>query len=499
MIDLWNKVSAGLVSLIADNSNVHLGAIEGYVALNGDLVLTSEDQISLCSLEQDYGEAVRVVARSQGHLGGVRFDIDGGQWSSAAYEESSSVQTTLFDAPSTPVVVHHAEEVEAAAFRVGAPLRLDDAFGPSARRAEPELSPELMRARARSARLAETMTMANWVAGSENVVLTLNAKAMASELLPSAQRAAARIAADDLLYVYGASGSGKTHLLNAIGNEALRAAPETRVHLWTAEEFLNSFVQSLNTKTQQEFRNLTRNVDLFLFDDIEFLDNKSAAQEELRSIVQELQRNGARIVITGKALPSEMVFLSERVRGVFNNALLLDIKPLGQASRLQLVLQMVQRAGSRIDRDAAEYIAQTVHGSASEVVSAMKRILAYGVMLSQPIGLDLVTEQLPQVYKSELARPTVDAIMHAVCDHFKVSLDDILRGGRTKNLAFARQIAMYLARVSSDRSYPELARKFEKKDHTTILHAFNTVEKKLRDNDRQTAEAVETLSRRLGL
>ena len=491
MIDLWNQLSSTLRSSISNGSNVHIGAIDGYVAVNGDLVLTSEDAISLLTLEQDYGDLVRSVARDKGHLGGVRFDVDRDRMLLEAGvtvdEGATSLQTSLFDVPELPVSTRHAEEGLSAALRVGAPLRLENAYTTEpAPRVDVALDDVV-----RAARLQLSQSFTNWVAGDDNAVLARSAKALATR---------ANSAIGNLLYIYGGAGNGKSHILNAIGVEALRNNSSLNVQMWSGEDFVNAFVASLHNKTQADFRRRTRQkVDVFLFDDLDFLENKPAAQDELASILRELARGECRVVVTGRKLPAENVALGERIRGAVAGSLNLDIKPMSVESRLQMVHLLVQRHGQRIADDAARYIAQTVQASASDVVEAVKRIAAYGMMSSAPISLELVTAQLPQVYKSNLARPTVDLVIDVVAEHFQLSVEDILAGGRTKNLAFARQLAMYLARQATERSYPELARKFRKKDHTTVLHAIKAVSSRLAANDRQTAEAIETLSRRLAI
>lgn len=491
MNQLWNKVSVELRELMDDASDLHLGAINGYVTVNGELVLVSSDSTSLVNLELDYGEHVRVIARSLGHKGGVRFDVDSERRMEdelVSYDETvNSQQISMFDMAPPVLVAEQSELIDrAAAFRVSAvPTRVGRERDASALRLAEPASDAL-----REAGVQAQMTFNTWFAGDENAVVTVNAKAMASS----------RDVVDGVLYVYGGSGRGKSHILNAIGYEALREDPNARVRLWSAEEFVNGFVTSLNQKTQADFRRRTRsNVDLFLFDDLGFLEKKMAAQEELASVIRELTRNGCRVVVTGDSLPTEMQDLHERLRSVISNGLMLDVKPMSEASRLLMAKSLVQRAGLRIDEDAAAYVAQTVQASASDVVAAMKRVIAYGMTMAGAISLELVTAQLPQVYKSEASRPTVEFIIASVAEHFRLSEQELLRGGRTKTLAFARQIAMYLARISSEYSYPDLARKFDKKDHTTVMHAVRSVESKLAKSDRQVAESVETLRRRLGI
>lgn len=488
MIDLWNKVSAELVSFIATTSNVHVGAIEGYVATSGELVLRSEDQSSLSSLEADYADLVRNLARRHGHQGGVRFDVDNKELlrsSGMSFEDAAPISQMSLFGKEEPVVARSADGFDsAAAFQIAAPLNLEDAFESLPN--YPQIRTDVcVKERAKAAGLKVDQRLDNWVYGSENIVLFRSAIGMATGVGQVA----------DLLYVVAGGGLGKSHVLNAIGNEALKADPELRVRLWSAEEFTNSFFESLAKKSQAEFRSYSRNVDLFLFDDIDFLQNKPAVQDELASILRELTRSNCRIVLAGNVLPKELALSNDRLKNSINSGLVLHIEQLSHESRVQIVTQQVQRAGLSIEADAARYVAATVQTSVTELIATTKRVIAYGLAAKGPISLELVVEQLPQVYKSSLARPTVARIIDVVSEHFNVSRHDILEGGRTKHIAHARKIAMFLARDMTTRSFPELASDFKKGDHTTIMHAHKTVSAALNAKKPEFVEPIETLRR----
>ena len=264
------------------------------------------------------------------------------------------------------------------------------------------------------------------------------------------------------ILIYGGVGLGKTHLIQAIGN-AVYQTGNLKVIYITAENFTNEFIQSLNEKTAQKFKNKYRSVDVLLIDDIHFLQNKEGTQEELFYTFDTLYNSFKQIVFTCDRPISELKNLTERLRSRFERGLNVDLQ-----SSSQFI--------SFIPDEVIDLIAQNVETNVRDLESCLTKIIAYAELVQNKITLDIARQQLRDKFSS--AQPeniNIDIIQRVVSDDFNISLSDIRGKKRTKNVVLPRQIAMYLAQELTEFSTTELGMEFGGRDHTTVMHSCQKI------------------------
>jgi chromosomal replication initiator protein len=299
------------------------------------------------------------------------------------------------------------------------------------------------------------------------------------------------------LFVWGDSGLGKTHLLHAVGHYAQRLFSGMRVRYVSTEEFTNDFINSLRDDRKVAFQRRYRDVDVLLVDDIQFLEGKEGTQEEFFHTFNTLHNANKQIVVSSDRPPKRLETLEDRLRTRFEWGLITDIQPPELETRIAILRK--KAAGERMAAppEVLEFIADRIERNIRELEGALIRVTAFASLNRQPIDLQLaeivLRDLIPDSRQSEITAPTIMAV---TAEFYSVSIDDLCGPGKTKALALARQIAMYLCRELTDLSLPRIGQMFGNRDHTTVMHADKKIRKEMAER-RRTYEQVQELTARI--
>lgn len=293
------------------------------------------------------------------------------------------------------------------------------------------------------------------------------------------------------LFVFGGVGLGKTHLLQAIGIEALRRDPSTRVVYLSSEEFMNQLITSLRNKDMNSFRARFRNdCDLLLIDDIQFIAGKDSTQEEFFHTFNALYHAGKQIVMTSDLPPRDLPRIEERLASRFAWGLIADIQPPEMETRLAILAKKAELDGIALDREVAILLASCVRSNVRELEGTLIRLGAQANLLNQPITLELARQMLKRMNIEQGRQITPERIMKLVASHFDLKVADLKGVSRAHVISRPRQIAMFLARKHTELSFPEIGRAFNK-DHTTVIAACRKLDKLENSNDPLAVAAAE--------
>jgi chromosomal replication initiator protein len=302
------------------------------------------------------------------------------------------------------------------------------------------------------------------------------------------------------LYIHAGVGLGKTHLLQAIAS-AGNAAGERRVLYLTAEKFMYGFVSALRTQTALAFKEALRAIDVLVIDDLQFLQGKNT-QAEFCHTLNALIDSGRQVVIAADRPPSDLESLDDRVRSRLAGGLVVEIGPLGEELRLEILQARVAAArlrhpGFDVPAPVLAFIARSVTHNGRDLEGALNRLLAHDKLASQPLTLEMAERELRDLIRpQEPRRVKIEDIQRIVARQYNVSRADLLSSRRTANVVRPRQVAMYLAKTLTLRSLPEIGRRFGGRDHTTVLHAVRKIEN-LVGSDASVKEEIESLKRQL--
>lgn len=280
------------------------------------------------------------------------------------------------------------------------------------------------------------------------------------------------------LNLYGGVGLGKTHLMQAIGHEVLRRNPDAKVKYVTSEEFANDFINSIQTRRQEEFRREYRSVDLLLVDDIQFFADKEATQQEFFHTFNKLYENKKQIVLTSDRIPSDIPKLEDRLVSRFKWGLSADITPPDLETRIAILRNKAIAEGLEIDNQTLSYIAGQIDTNIRELEGALVRVQAYATINKIDITLESAIAALKGL--KDIANQhglSISKIQEVVAQYFRLQVSEITGRKRTKNIVVPRQIAMYLSRELTDNSLPKIGKEFGGKDHTTVIHAHEKIAK----------------------
>ena len=281
------------------------------------------------------------------------------------------------------------------------------------------------------------------------------------------------------LCIYGGSGLGKTHLLNAIGNYALVKDTSLKVRYVTSEEFTNEFIEALQTPNQSqgqiaEFNRRYREVDVLLIDDIQFLGGKEATLEQFFHTFNSLYQANKRIVIASDVAPKNLKGFEARLISRFESGLTVDIKPPDLETRIAILRMMASMNHCNVPSDVLDLIAERFTENIRELEGALTRVTAVASLSNQPVSKALAEQALQDFFATDIeVRPT--DIISQVAQYFHMTFDELVGRQRTKNVALARQIAMYLAREMTSMSLVDIGEVFGGRDHTTVMHAYTRV------------------------
>lgn len=285
------------------------------------------------------------------------------------------------------------------------------------------------------------------------------------------------------LFFYGGVGLGKTHLMHAIGHQMLLNNPNAKVKYVSSETFANDFINSIQNRTSESFRQDYRNVDLLLVDDIQFFADKEGTQEEFFHTFNSLYNDGRQIVLTSDRLPNEIPKLQERLVSRFAWGLSVDITPPDLETRIAILRKKADAERLEIPDDTLSYIAGQIDSNIRELEGALVRVQAYATMNGQDITTSLAADSLkslrPVGQKSQLS---ILKIQEVVCDYYHIQLKDLKGKKRVKTIVLPRQIAMYLSRELTDNSLPKIGAEFGGKDHTTVIHSHEKIQQLLKSD-----------------
>lgn len=294
------------------------------------------------------------------------------------------------------------------------------------------------------------------------------------------------------LFIYGKVGLGKTHLMQAIGHYILQKKPNLKFIYISSEKFTNQLISAIQNRTTLKFREMYRNVDLLLIDDIHFIAGKESTQEEFFHTFNALYDAHKQIVVSSDRSPKDIPSLEERLVSRFEWGLVTDIQPPDIETRIAILRKKAEREMISIPDDITYFIAEMIRTNIRELEGALIRVVAYAKLVGKEINLDLVKEVLKDVLVEQSKKITIDIIQQKVAQYFDIRLADMRSKKRTRAVAYPRQIAMYLSRDLTDFSLPEIGEQFGGRDHSTVLHACEKVHKDMqaKNDARQTVTKI---------
>lgn len=299
------------------------------------------------------------------------------------------------------------------------------------------------------------------------------------------------------LFVWGESGLGKTHLLHAVGHYAQRLFPGMRVRYVSTEEFTNDFINSLRDDRKVAFQRRYRDIDILLVDDIQFLEGKEGTQEEFFHTFNTLHNANKQIVVSSDRPPKRLETLEERLRTRFEWGLITDIQPPELETRIAILRKKAAQDRLAVPGEVLEFIAARVEANIRELEGALIRVTAFASLNQQPVDVGLAEVVLRDLMPTDSQAPEISAsmIMNVTAEFFDVTVEDLCGPGKTKALATARQIAMYLCRELTDMSLPRIGQTFGGRDHTTVMHADKKIRKEMAERRRIYDQVQELTSR----
>ena len=303
------------------------------------------------------------------------------------------------------------------------------------------------------------------------------------------------------LFLYGGVGLGKTHLMHAIAWEVQAAKPDAKVLYISAEQFMYRFVQALRFKDMHGFKELFRSVDVLMVDDVQFIAGKDSTQDEFFHTFNALVDQNKQIVISADRAPGEISGLEERIRSRLQWGLVVDLHPTDYELRLGILQSKAEAQAKNhpdisIDAGVLEFLAHRISSNVRVLEGALTRLLAFASLVGREINLDMAQECLADILRASERKVTIDEIIRKVADHYNLRLTDLLSPRRARSVARPRQVAMFLSKMLTSKSLPEIGRRFGGRDHTTVIHAVRKIEE-LRNSDAQINEDVELLRRML--
>ncbi|MDQ0417875.1 chromosomal replication initiator protein [Croceifilum oryzae] len=299
------------------------------------------------------------------------------------------------------------------------------------------------------------------------------------------------------LFIYGGVGLGKTHLMHAIGHHVLAHNPNSRVVYLSSEKFTNEFINAIRDNRAIGFRNKYRTVDILLIDDIQFLAGKEQTQEEFFHTFNALHEENKQIIISSDRPPKEIPTLEDRLRSRFEWGLITDVQPPDLETRIAILRKKAIADQLDVPSDVLATIADRVDTNIRELEGALIRVVAYSALMNQPISADLAAEALKDIMPN--ARPkviTISDIQQAVSTYYRLRVEDLKSKKRTKTITLPRQIAMFIAREMTDYSLPKIGEDFGGRDHTTVIHAHEKINRALL-SDPHLQQAVDELKKRI--
>ena len=315
----------------------------------------------------------------------------------------------------------------------------------------------------------------------------------------AAKKVSEQIAHYNPLYIYGGVGMGKTHLLNAIG---LSLKEKNKVMFISAERFMYQFVKSIKSNDMVKFKEYFRNTDIFLIDDIQFMNGKEAMQEEFFHTFNVLLEKGSQIIVSADRPPNKLTRIQERIKSRFSGGLVVDIQNADFELRYNIIKSKNEDLGIhdpnniKISDEIIKFISTEVNTSIRELVGAFNRIVSFSRIYGKTPSMSEVKVILKDLLNLTENKVDIDNIQTIVCKYFKISKNEMLSPRRSRYLVRPRQTAIYLAKMLTSKSLPEIGRSFANRDHTTVIHSVKTIEK-LRKDDNELNLSIDSLKNKI--
>ena len=284
------------------------------------------------------------------------------------------------------------------------------------------------------------------------------------------------------LFIYGGVGLGKTHLMHSIGNEILRNNKNSNILYVTSEKFTNQLVNAIRDNKTQQFRDKYRNIDVLLIDDIQFIAGKESSQEEFFHTFNTLHENGKQIIISSDRPPKDINLLEERLKSRFEWGLIADISSADYETRLAILRKKAQLDNILIDDNILATIATRIDSNIRELEGALNKLIARASLINSPITMEMAEWAINEIVTSKEKIISSSYIQETVAKYFNIDAKDLIGNKRSADVVFPRQIAMYLCRNIPQLSLPQIGKDFGNRDHTTVLHACNKIERELQEN-----------------
>ncbi|HVN86928.1 MAG TPA: chromosomal replication initiator protein DnaA [Candidatus Binatia bacterium] len=328
-------------------------------------------------------------------------------------------------------------------------------------------------------------TFANFVVGASNQFAHAASKAVASQ--PGVHY--------NPLFIYGGVGLGKTHLVNAIGHQVLDRNPSARVVYLSSESFMNELIGALRRDRMDEFKGRFRKIDVLILDDVQFLAGRERTQEEFFHTFNSLYESHRQIVLTSDKFPKEIPDLEERLRNRFEWGLIADIQPPDVETRVAILEKKAEVEQIELPSDVAMFLASNINSNVRELEGSLTRLGAFASLNKCSITVDFAREVLHSVLREKNRVITIESIQKAICDFFDLRPSELRSKKRTRTVALPRQVAMYLCRRHTGASFPVIGDRFGGRDHSTVIHAANTVERRMQEDAsfRATVERIERM------
>jgi chromosomal replication initiator protein len=300
------------------------------------------------------------------------------------------------------------------------------------------------------------------------------------------------------LFIYGGTGLGKTHLMQAIAQYVAEHSSDLSVRYVTSETFMNDFINSLRDKRIEGFKQRYRTYDLLLVDDVQFFEHKERIQEEFFHTFNSLYEAGSQIVMSSDRPPRDIATLEERLRSRFEWGLITDIQPPDLETRIAILRKKVKTDGIHVpDPQLLSFIASRISTNIRELEGALTRVVAFSSLTGRSLSVDLAEDVLKDVFpQGEAAEVSIRRIQELVSERFQLSMDELCGDKRSQNIVYPRQVAMYLSRELTDSSLPKIGKEFGGRDHTTVIHATSKIARLIRE-DRSVYNLVQELTARV--
>ena len=300
------------------------------------------------------------------------------------------------------------------------------------------------------------------------------------------------------LFIYGSTGLGKTHLLQAVAQYVAEHSSSLSVRYVTSEAFVNDFINSLRDKRIEGFKQRYRAYDVLLIDDVQFFEGKERFQEEFFHTFNSLYEAGSQIVLSSDRPPRDIATLEERLRSRFEWGLITDIQPPDLETRIAILRKKVKVDGIHVhDEQVLTFTAGRVSTNIRELEGALTRVVAFSSLTGRPMTVELAQDVLRDVFpQGEAAEVSIKRIQDLVAERFSLSLDELCGEKRSQNIVYPRQVAMYLSRELTDSSLPKIGKEFGGRDHTTVIHATSKISRLIRE-DRSVYNLVQELTARV--